>query len=185
MKRTTKGALAAGTAAVLLTGGASTLAFWSDGSTITNPDLDAGQLDLAVTSCPADWTLDGVGGAGGALGVREIVPGDTLTKTCTYTITAEGDHLEGELDVDQTLLSLDVNGLEDELVLTGTFTINGGPFTNAVITPATPVAFEDGTYTVTADLVADFPFGVEDNGSQNGVVTLEDIAVTLTQTDSH
>lgn len=184
MNKTTKGALAAGAAAVLLTGGAGTLAFWSDADTITTPDLASGGLDITLVACP-DWTLDGDGGAGGLLGVREIVPGDTLTRTCTYTITAEGDHLEAELDIDRALVTQDVNGLVDELELGAVFTLDGGAFTNAVVTPLTPVAFEDGTYTLTADMTADFPWGVEDNDSQNDVVTLDDIAVTLTQTDSH
>ncbi|WP_341926456.1 alternate-type signal peptide domain-containing protein [Nocardioides psychrotolerans] len=189
MNKTTKGALAAGVAAVLLTGGAGTLAFWSDGDTIATPDLSSGGLDIVQTACP-DWTLDGDGGAGGLLGAREIVPGDTLTRTCTYDIVAEGDHFEATLNLDQGLLSTDVNGLEDELVLDADFTLDGlpvglPPVVGEVVVPGAPTTFYDGTYTLTAVLTADFPYGVEDNGSQDLSVTLEDIAVTLTQTDNH
>lgn len=180
MHKTTKGALAAAAAVALLTGGAGTLAFWSDADTISTPDLASGGLDITLVACP-DWTLDDAA----VLGAREIVPGDTLTRTCTYTITAEGDHLEAELNINKTLVTPDVNGLVDELDLAAVFTINGGAFTNTVVTPATPVAFVDGTYTLSAAMTADFPFGVEDNESQNDVVTLDDIAVTLTQTDNH
>ncbi|WP_309648789.1 alternate-type signal peptide domain-containing protein [Nocardioides sp.] len=189
MHKTTKGALAAAAAVALLTGGAGTLAFWTDGDTITTPDLTSGGLDIAVDACP-DWTLDGDGGAGGLLGAREIVPGDTLTRTCTYDIVAEGDHFEATLDVDQDLLTLDDNGLEDELVLDTTFTLDGAPVglppvVAEPVAAGVPETFYDGTYTLTAVFTADFPYGVEDNDSQDLTVNLENIAVTLTQTDNH
>lgn len=186
MNKSVKGAIAAGGAVALLLGGAGTLAFWTDTGTVVTNSIDSGQLVLAVDVCPADWTLDGVGGTGGDLAGREIVPGDQLTRTCTYTLTAEGDHLEGELNIDQALLTSDLNGLVDELDLTSVFTLNGGAFTNDVVTPGTPVTFtNDVPVTLTVDLTVDFPFGVEDNDSQGLSVVLDDIVVTVTQTDSH
>lgn len=190
MHKTTKGALAAAAAVALLTGGAGTLAFWADGDTITSVDLSSGGLDIVQTACP-DWTLDGVGGTGGVLAGRELVPGDTLTRTCTYAITAEGDHFEATLDVDQDLLTLVDNGLEDELVLGTTFTLDGTPVGQAPVVAepvvaGTPETFYDGTYVLTAVFTVDFPYGVGiDNDSQDLSVDLENIAITLTQTDNH
>ena len=67
MKKTTKGALAAGSAAVLLMGGVGTLAYWNDSEDVDRYDGGLGQLDLALVACD-DWQLDGTGGTGGDLG---------------------------------------------------------------------------------------------------------------------
>lgn len=177
MKKTTKGALAAGSAAVLLMGGVGTLAYWSDSETVTESTVGSGRLDLAVIAC-ADWQLDAVGGTGGALGSREIVPGDSLTKTCTYTLTAEGDHLEAELDVTVPTWT---GALEDKVTTTATFDVDGDP-----VTPGTAYPFDDGSpSTITADFTVDFPFGTEDNTSQDLTASLGDVTLTVTQTDSH
>jgi len=178
MKKSTKGALAAGTAAVLLLGGAGTLAYWNDSETVTGTTIGSGRLDLQVVSCD-DWQLDGTGGTGGDLGSREIVPGDSLTKTCTYTLTAEGDHLEATLDVSTPTWTGD---LADDVTTGATFTVGVDP-----VTPGTPYVFEDGSpQTVTAAFTVDFPFGTGvDNTSQNVTAALADVTLTVTQTDSH
>ncbi len=178
MKKSTKGALAAGSAAVLLMGGAGTLAYWSDSDTVDESTVGSGRLDLEVISC-ADWQLDAVGGAGGALGSREIVPGDSLTKTCTYTLTAEGDHLEAELDVTEPTWTGD---LEDDVDTTATFTVD-----STAVEPGTPLAFADGApRTITAAFTVDFPFGTGvDNTSQDVTATLGDVTLTVTQTNNH
>lgn len=178
MKKSTKGAFAAGAAAVLLLGGAGTLAYWSDNETVDGVSVGSGRLDLAVDDCD-DWQLDSTGGTGGDLGSREIVPGDSLTKTCTYTLTAEGDHLEAALDVSTPSWT---GALAGKVTTTATFTVGGD-----TVTAGTPYAFEDGApRTVTAAFTVDFPFGTAvDNTSQDLSATLGDITLTVTQTDSH
>jgi alternate signal-mediated exported protein len=178
MKKSTKGALAAGSAAVLLMGGVGTLAYWNDSEVVTGTTVGSGQLDLALLSC-GDWQLDTGGGAGGNLGSREIVPGDALTKTCTYTLTAEGDHLEATLDVTEPEWTGDLAGYVDT---SATFTVDSDP-----VTPGTPFPFQDGaTRTITAAFTLDFPFGTGvDNDSQDVTASLDDITLTVTQTDSH
>jgi alternate signal-mediated exported protein len=178
MRKSTKGAFAAGTAAVLLLGGAGTLAYWSDDATVDGVSIGSGRLDLEVDTCD-DWQLDSTGGAGGDLGTREIVPGDSLTKTCTYTLTAEGDHLEATLGITSPAWT---GALAGKVTTTATFTVGA-----VTVTPGTPYAFEDGTpKTVTADFTVDFPFGTGvDNSSQDLTATLGDITMTVTQTDSH
>jgi alternate signal-mediated exported protein len=177
MKKSTKGAFAAGTAAVLLLGGVGTLAYWSDSETITGTTVGSGQLDLLLLACD-DWQLDATGGTGLDLGTREIVPGDSLTKTCTYTLTAEGDHLEASLGITTPSWT---GTLADKVDTTADFTVGLDP-----VTPGTPYTFEDGSpKTVTAAFTVDFPFGTEDNTSQDLTATLGDITMTVTQTDSH
>jgi alternate signal-mediated exported protein len=178
MKKTTKGAFAAGTAAVLLLGGVGTLAYWNDSETVTGTTVGSGKLDLELLAC-GDWVLDATGGDGGPLGTREIVPGDSLTKSCTYTLTAEGDHLEAALDVTEPEWSGD---LADHVDTTATFTVGA-----ASVAPGTPFPFEDGApQTVTAAFTVDFPFGPGvDNTSQDVTATLDDVTLTVTQTNSH
>lgn len=177
MKKSIKGALAAGSAAALLLGGAGSLAYWTDSATVAGGDITSGDLTLTTIAC-ADWQLDSDGGTGGPLAGRLIVPGDTLTKTCTYTLHATGEHLEGTLDVDTPAWAGDLAGK----VTTGaTFTVGTTP-----VTPGTPVTFQDGPdQTVTAAFTVDFPYGTEDNSSKDLTATLDDITVTVTQTDNH
>ena len=77
MNSTTKGSLAAVVAALLLTGGAGTLAYWNDTENVPAARSRRAQLDLLGTpACGAGWVLDG----GATLTNQLIVPGDTLTK---------------------------------------------------------------------------------------------------------
>lgn len=178
MRKSTKGAFAAGAAAVQLLGGAGTLAYWSDSATVDGVTVGGGRLDLEVDTCD-DWQLDATGGTGGDLGSREIVPGDSLTKTCTYTLTAEGDHLEATLGITTPSWTGDLAG---KVTTDATFTVGGD-----TLMPGTPYTFEDGApRTVTAAFTVDFPFGaVVDNTSQDVTATLGDITLAVTQTDSH
>ena len=93
MKKSTKGALAAAAAGTLLLGGAGSLAYWSTSANVPGADLATGHLALLDPEC-GDWTLDSgeVGPVAYADG-DPLVPGDALTKVCTYEIDAVGNHL--------------------------------------------------------------------------------------------
>jgi alternate signal-mediated exported protein len=99
MNKTAKGAIAASAAAVLLLGGAGSLAYWSDSASVEGGTIDSGHLQLvtddANTGC-TDWTLDG--GDPFVEGETQLVPGDVLTKTCAFTLDAEGAHMEGTVE---------------------------------------------------------------------------------------
>lgn len=181
MKKSTKGALAAAAAGTLLLGGAGTLAFWTDGATVDGSTITAGTLTLDQDAC-GDWQLDGVGGVGGDLAGRLLVPGDTLTKQCTYTIVGTGDHLEAALDVATPDWSGD---LASKITTDADFTITPDGGSPSVVTAGTPYDFEEGTYTVTADFSVDFPYGVEDNSSKGLSAAIADIGLSVTQTDNH
>lgn len=187
MRNSIKAALAATTGAALLLGGAGSLAFWTD-STEVQPDttLTSGTLDLGAPDC-GDWTLDG--GFVYAPADDEIVPGDTLTRTCQFQITAVGEHLEAELEADAPTMT--DSALEDELTFTAVYELDvdatdDGTGETPVDPEAGAVVFtdaDDGSYLRVAFTV-DFPYGVEDNDSNGALTTqLGAITVTATQTD--
>ena len=172
MKRTTKGAIAAAAAGVLLLGGAGSLAFWTDDATVEGADISAGYLKLINADCGADWTLDG----GAVYTTQLLVPGDTLTKTCTYEVDAAGEHLAATFDVEAPTFTTS-NGLTDELDVAAVYKVNG-------VAAPPPAAVVDGD-SVEAAITVDWPYGVEDNDSNAspGLSTaLNDITVTATQT---
>ncbi|WP_375003316.1 alternate-type signal peptide domain-containing protein [Aeromicrobium sp. CTD01-1L150] len=181
MKKSTKGALAAGAAAVLLLGGVGTLAFWTDSETIDGGSVSSGELALENGQCDDDWAYaEGNASAGETVGL--IVPGDSLAKECTFDITAAGDNLQAELTTpDDVDLGSTPEAPTLEASVDAEFTIGGSPV------PAVITEDNDGD-TVTATLTVTFPFGTEAtenaNDTRNLLITLDEITVTLTQTES-
>lgn len=180
MKKSTKGAIAAGAAAVLLLGGAGSLAYWNAEGAIEGGEITAGTLTLTpITTPAATWELNGVAVVGNDLTSVLIVPGDTLEYTGAWTIGATGDNL---------LAGVTFSGLEetasvaDKVTVTDTYTVG---------TPAAPLATgdeitdENDGDVLAATVVVDFPFGTTaDNDSQGLTLDLTDGAVTLTQADA-
>lgn len=181
MKKSTKGAIAAGAAAVLLLGGAGSLAFWSDSTSISGGSVNSGELALSDAQCDAGWVYaEGNAGAGDA--VNLIVPGDTISKQCTFTVTATGDNLEATLT---TPTDVPITSEPDAPTLQATasaeYTVDGQP-APGVITD------ENNNDTVTATLEVQFPFGdaeaINANDTQDILASLDAITVTLQQTES-
>lgn len=169
MNRSTKGAIAAGAAAVLLLGGAGSLAYWTADGNIAGGDIDSGTLTLSTPTC-GDWELDG--GDPFTPGVTQIVPGDSITRICDSSLVAEGDHIGATLTMDPATFTAS-NGLTDELDPSATFTVDGAAY--APITAA-------GTYAIEATISVDFPYGVEDNDSKSLTATLDAITISAVQT---
>ena len=61
MKKSTKGAFAAAAAGSLLLGGAGSLAYWTDASTVDGKAITSGHLQLnpITATCDDSWQLDG------------------------------------------------------------------------------------------------------------------------------
>lgn len=100
MKNSTKGAIAAAAAATILLGGAGTLAYWSDTDEIPGNGFEAGSLSLTPAGLCGAWTLDAdeaVAGASFDPTTDLLVPGDVVTKECTFTIDAEGAHMRASV----------------------------------------------------------------------------------------
>ena len=173
MRNSAKGVLAAGAAVTLLVGGGGTLAFWSDSETIPAPGaVSSGELKLSAPSCGSGWTLDG----GTVFTGQLLVPGDTLTQTCTMTVTATGLHLQADVELDSpswdATLS-DVN-LTDELALTATYKV-GEDVERTTITSADHGAVIEATVTAT------FTGPTATNDSQGLGAVLDAITFTATQ----
>lgn len=177
MRHSVKGVLASAGAVAVLVGGTGTLAFWTD--TVTVPGdtgITSGTMTLTDTTSggcgSTGWVLDASESpAGGAFVPASdlLVPGDELSKTCTFTVGATGDHLRATIGVSAPLVS---GTLASALTAGATFTSAGSPVTT--ITSA-----DDGA-TVTARITVTFD-PASGNATQSKVADVGDYAVTLSQ----
>ena len=147
MQKTTKGAIAAGAAAVLLLGGAGSLAYWSDSTPLDGGSLTAGDLALSDAECD-DWDTD------------LIVPGDVITKECTFTISATGDNLEATLTTPSTVTITPAPAAASwAATVSATYADQDDAALSATITDA-----NDGDV-VTATIVVTFPYGTAEDAT--------------------
>ncbi len=174
MHRSTKGALAAAAAAALLLGSAGTLAYWTGNADVPGATFTSGYLRLTDDTCAtAAWQLDG----GADYTTQRIVPGDSLTKTCTFSIDGVGDHMTVSLDT-ATPGWTATNALTDDLAVSSTFTgsVSGGPLAD----PATVT--ESETITAVVTVTFDSASGNETNVPTAGLdAALDDVTITATQ----
>lgn len=170
MKKSTKGAVAAAAASVLLLGGAGSLAFWTSTATVAGSAISSGTLALTNGDCGDGWILDGGEIVGDVALVDSIVPGDVLTKTCTYTINAAGDHLRATLDAEGADAT---DALAPSIDVDTDFDVDGD---NSVTTIDEG---NDGS-TLTATITVTFD-SAADNTTKLSSVDLSDYVVTATQ----
>lgn len=173
INKSTKGALAATAAGVLLLGGAGSLAYWNSTQSVAGSDVSTGHLKLTSPACGDGWLLDG----GATYSTQLLVPGDTLTKVCSFEVDASGAHLTADLDTTSPNVS-GAAALLAELDVSADYTVNGDPVA------ATDVPVEDGDV-IEATIVIDWQYGVLDNDSNVSPAglsaTLDTITVTATQ----
>jgi alternate signal-mediated exported protein len=171
VNRLTKAAIAVGGAAVLLVGGAQTIAYWTAEGTATGTDVSAGTLTMTDGAC-GEWTLDG----GGAV-TDGIVPGDTVTTTCSLTVGGTGDHLAlGEITVSSPTWGAD-NALTEALDLSLTSATLGGDTLTLPLTDPVPVG-ASSPLVVSLEAAFDTAAG---NDTQALTAALEDVTVQVTQ----
>ena len=170
MKKTTKAAIAIGAAAVLLMGGAGTLAFWIETGEAEGGTLTSGELTLDATDCEtAGWVYADSDAHGTGEPVTLIVPGDTVEKSCDVVIGGTGDHLRAEINTDD-IANVDIG--------TDTLTVTAG-VTGVPLGTAIDI---DGPTTATITITAAFPYGTEaDNGSELSTATLDTIELEAVQ----
>ncbi len=185
MNKLTKGSIAAAAAGVLLLGGIGTLAFWTDSEIIDGGSVTAGTLSLGPPTCDEAWVY-AVDNAGVGDAVALIVPGDTITKDCTFVVNATGDNLEATLTIPDSAEFIltpagDTDAESFEATVAATY-VSDGAAINSTITEA-----NDGDI-VTATINVAFPFGDETtinaNDMQSVEAQLNEIPITLTQTES-
>ena len=170
MNKSTKGALAAGAAAILLLGGAGSLAYWNATQDAGTADIKSGNITLSVPDCTTaggshGWQLEN--GDAYVPGTTKVVPGDTISKVCDMTLVLTGEHIGANLTFDSaglTPASGDTSTLENELTPDATFTVDGGAY--APITAP-------GTHDVRATISVDFDGPDATNASMNGDVNLD------------
>lgn len=179
MNRSTKGALAASAAGALLLGGAGSLAYWNDTGIADGGSITSGTLGLSDGTCDPGWVYADGTDAGGA--VTLVVPGDSVTKSCTFVVTATGDHLSATLTAPASL-TYTTTGTPTTLSLNASATYKVDGVARTTVTSA------DDTKLVTATFVVTFPFGdgtTENlNDTQGLTATLDTMTVTLTQDQS-
>lgn len=168
MKQSTKGALAAGAAGVLLLGGAGSLAYWTDSGDVTGATINSGHMSLTENGCDG-WKIDG----GAAYVAQKIVPGDSLTQVCTFTLDAVGDHLTASFGV-ATPTWASANGLTAELTKSASYKVG------ATTVSSFPAVVVDGDI-ITATVTVTFPTTSTVNTSYDLAAALNDITVTVTQ----
>ena len=183
MNKSTKGALAATTAGVLLLGGAGSLAFWSDSLTIGGSTISSGHISLDDTTAGdcanAAWILDSGEAVAGAVfdpATSTLVPGDSISKTCTFDVTASGDHLRATLGATGGEEAAPATGedLSPDVTTTAVFTVAGAT--------ATSITEGNDGDELEAKITLSFPYGVvSDNLSQDDSLDLSDYTVALTQ----
>ena len=154
MKKTTAAAVAAAVGAVLLLGGAGTLAYWSDTETSAAQTISSGTLDLG-TLADGSWKVTN-GTVVDAAYTGAIVPGDKLTKTVNVPVTLAGQNIKATLAVTTpSVASSDaalVSALTVAVESVGGTTGASKTFTGAnAATPTVPVV-----------ITVSFPFGTED-----------------------
>ncbi|WP_062004963.1 alternate-type signal peptide domain-containing protein [Arthrobacter alpinus] len=181
MNKLAKGAIAAGAAGILLLGGLGTLAFWNDSTAVNGGNVTTGTLALSDAVCDGGWVY-AVGNAGVGAPVGLIVPGDTISKECTFAITATGDNLEADLVIPaEVTFTSSPDAPTLNATASASYTTAGG------VTGATVTSANDGDI-VTATIKVVFPFGdaalVNTNDTQGILSTLDDITVSLAQTES-
>lgn len=180
MKKTTKGALAASTAAVLLLGGAGSLAYWNTEGTVSGGDFSTGDLELDFADCDtAGWTVtntvEGVSDLAVDLTDFAVVPGDVFTKTCTIEVVAVGDNIRAILGVTDGTVTPSATLDADDYTVTSSFLLDGTE-------QLTEIDESNDTDLIDVELTVDFPIGsAVDNDSKNSSLALGEFTVAATQ----
>lgn len=178
MQKTTKGALAAAAAVLLSLGGTGTMATWVGSQTITGGTVKSGSLVLAGVGC-GDWSLDTAGGLPATYSPGDLlVPGDVLTKQCSFTVTATGSHMKA--DVALTTPSFSGAGADFLGKLTANVsgvTLNGQAFNLG----SSQITSADNGKTLAATIQVAFS-STAGNLTQGLTTVLDDLTLTATQT---
>lgn len=119
MNSSTKAVLAAAAGAILLVGGYGSLAFWQDSEAAPDATITSGTLDLSAPVCTA-WRA---GSADVDLATYRVVPGDVLTRSCTFTADVAGRVRTAVTFVPP---ALDTSTLAGELTFGATYARNAG-----------------------------------------------------------
>jgi alternate signal-mediated exported protein len=142
MRSVTKALIAGAAGIALLTGGAGSLAFWTDTKSGTPVAISSGDLSLGTITDSSGWTI--LQNASGVVpaqtvpvtyvpGTTLVVPGDVLTKTVAVPVNISGLNNKATLVV--TSATAPTNALSSALVAS-IVSVNGVPGGTASLTSA-------------------------------------------------
>lgn len=179
MRKTTKGVLAAVAGGVLLLGGAGSLAYWTDSATLPAGSVNSGFMTLKAGACDANWVY--ANGSNAASTVVHVVPGDQISKKCTFTIGASGDNLQFSPTIPPTVAITPTPAAPTFMAnVAATYALPGGP-----LAATDKLTQANNGNILTATIKVTFPYGtatsVNANDTENITAALNDLTVTLTQ----
>lgn len=144
----TKGILAIGIGALLLSGGATTLAYWQSQQSVLSSDVTTGKMAVVKEGSPT-YTLKGVWQATAntvSPTAVVMVPGDVLTIVQPIKLELQGSTLKAKLEAkytqavadptlaDNIVVAVTIAGISDPTALTAANNTGAGPAVNATIT---------------------------------------------------
>lgn len=179
MKKQTKAAIAAGAGALLLLGGAGSLAYWNDTTTVPGGTIASGELSLAPCVGGGTWTDVNNGNAAIDISTFRIVPGDSVAFDCSTTINATGDNLEATLTADVLPTVGGDAALAAALSTTVTATVGGT--TLPAGSPGVQITPAQGAQSAALRVAITFDPGTTGTTGQNQTVNLSAMTLNLVQ----
>ncbi|QBR91562.1 alternate-type signal peptide domain-containing protein [Nocardioides euryhalodurans] len=177
MQKTVKGAVAGASGVALLVGGFGTYALWTDSEGLATHGVQSGRLDIAST--PGVYDDANTAAADDWAATDKLVPGDKVTYSQTFTVTAEGKNLEGTIAYQQPSLASSFSaGLAHsvEVVANGATVYETSPGSNQF-------TFHEpfGSITFTAVVTYELPAATAGSADQGRSATLPAADITITQ----
>lgn len=174
MNKLVKGSIAGAAGIALLLGGLGSFALWSDSVVVGSETVSSGELKIekdAVTAPATNgvWSPD----------LDLIVPGDELTYTEAFTVTASGDNLHATLTDNMSSIVEGIDGATTSADYTVSTQSAGATST---LTPSAGVySFDEGTYSVDVTITVVFDDQTSGTTGQNSTLELDDIEIFLNQ----
>jgi alternate signal-mediated exported protein len=185
MNKLIRGAITGAAGIALLLGGAGTFAAWNDAATAA-PDTHISTGNLKIDSATADgWFSDENATAGIDATTFHAVPGDTVYYKATMKLTATGDHLAAEVNVDPTSIAKFGKTTDKDTLNTTLQSVSG---TGIAVNPNPKTGgysiTQKGDITATVIVKVEFPFDSSTNDSQDDTITLPELKLLLTQIEA-
>jgi len=185
MNKLVKGSIAGAAGIALLLGGAGTLATWNSSATVatTGSNITAGTLDIkATTGTSGDGWRDATKTID--IAAFKVVPGDVLTYTKTFDVTATGDNLTATSALGAGSIKPKTVGNPEDIALVAALAAPGATVISyKVDTVAAPTPITTASKKIVVTVKLTFPkaaAGAENNWKL-GAVNLDDLTITLTQ----
>ncbi|MGA9871021.1 MAG: alternate-type signal peptide domain-containing protein [Rhodococcus sp. (in: high G+C Gram-positive bacteria)] len=179
MNKATKGAVAAGGAAVLLLGGLGSFALWQDSTDTEGGTITSGELDIEPDGTPVWREISGDVNAASVIDpvTYRIVPGDIIEFTADYNILAEGDNLLADLKADTATITGDA-ALRSAI---GTPTVTATSGGTQLPTDGTSARITSEDQDVQVKVTFTFNEATTDQIAQNETLNLENFTLDLVQ----